>query len=257
MPRIFTSCCRSISASTGRSPGGTSNYFRTKALLRSGGWDAWNVTEDADLGVRLHRLGYRCGLIAPTTLEEAPVSLRGWTPQRARWLKGYWQTLGVHFGLDAERRRLSLPLVMTLGGAVLSALIHGTLVAALAAAVMEQGVSLPVLACLSILGAGYAGGLMGAVEGMARARLPVRIADLALLPVYWSIQFVPAVRALVQLVQNPYLWEKTEHGVSSLAETPCTSPCPRPSSRLRSVSQSSSSPAGGPASRSDRSAARG
>lgn len=238
--------------------GGTSNYFRAKALRRSGGWDAWNVTEDADLGVRLHRLGYRCGLITPTTLEEAPVGLRGWTPQRARWLKGYWQTLGVHFGLDAERRRLSLPLVMTLGGAVLSALIHGpTLAAALAVVVMEQGMSLPLLACLSILGAGYAGGLMGAVEGMARAGLPVRVADLALLPVYWSIQFVPAVRALVQLVQNPYLWEKTEHGVSSLAETSCTSPCPRPSSPLRSALQASSSPAGGPASPSDRSAARG
>lgn len=238
--------------------GGTSNYFRAKALQRSGGWDAWNVTEDADLGVRLHRLGYRCGLIAPTTLEEAPVSLRGWTPQRTRWLKGYWQTLGVHFGLDAERRRLSLPLVMTLGGAVLSALIHGpTLATALAVAVMEQGVSLPVLACLSILGAGYAGGLMGAIEGMARAGLPVRIADLALLPAYWSIQVVPAVRALVQLVQNPYLWEKTEHGVSSLAEPPCTSPCPRPSSPSRSALQASFSPAGGPASRSDRSAARG
>lgn len=238
--------------------GGTSNYFRVKALRRSGGWDAWNVTEDADLGVRLHRLGYRCGLIAPPTLEEAPVSLHGWTPQRTRWLKGYWQTLGVHFGLDAERRRLSLPLVMTLGGAVLSALIHGpTLAAALAAAVMEQGVSLPVLACLSILGAGYAGGLMGVFEGMARAGLPVRIADLALLPVYWSIQFVPAVRALVQLVQNPYLWEKTEHGVSSLAEPSCTSPCPRPSSPSRSALQASFSPAGGRDSPSDRNAARG
>lgn len=238
--------------------GGTSNYFRVRALQRSGGWDAWNVTEDADLGVRLHRLGYRCGLIAPTTLEEAPVSLRSWTPQRTRWLKGYWQTLGIHFGLDAERRRLTLPLVMTLGGAVLSALIHGpTLAAALVVTIVEQGVSLPFLACLSILGAGYAGGLMGAIEGMARARLPLRLADLALLPVYWSIQFIPAVRALVQLVQNPYLWEKTEHGVSSLAETPCTSPCPRPSSRLRSASQSSSSPAGEPASLSDRSAARG
>lgn len=238
--------------------GGTSNYFRAKALRRSGGWDAWNVTEDADLGVRLHRLGYRCGLIAPPTLEEAPVGLHGWTPQRTRWLKGYWQTLGVHFGLDGERRRLSLPLVMTLGGAVLSALIHGpTLAAALVVTIVERGVSLPALACLSILGAGYAGGLMSAVEGMARAGLPIRISDLALLPVYWSVQFLPAVRALVQLGQNPYLREKTEHGVSSLAENPCTSPCQRPSSPLRSVSQSSSSPVGGPASPSDPSAARG
>lgn len=62
--------------------GGTSNYFRTAAVRHAGGWDAWNVTEDADLGIRLHSLGYRCDMIAPMTLEEAPVSLAAWIPQR-------------------------------------------------------------------------------------------------------------------------------------------------------------------------------
>ena len=76
--------------------GGTSNHFRAAALRRAGGWDAWNVTEDADLGFRLHALGYRCNVIAPLTLEEAPTRIWPWVCQRSRWLKGYAQTLAVH-----------------------------------------------------------------------------------------------------------------------------------------------------------------
>ncbi len=42
--------------------GGTSNHFRTRNLRQIGGWDPYNVTEDADLGLRLARLGYRTGV---------------------------------------------------------------------------------------------------------------------------------------------------------------------------------------------------
>jgi cellulose synthase/poly-beta-1,6-N-acetylglucosamine synthase-like glycosyltransferase len=38
--------------------GGTSNHFRVSTLRRLHGWDAWNVTEDADMGMRLARMGY-------------------------------------------------------------------------------------------------------------------------------------------------------------------------------------------------------
>jgi glycosyltransferase XagB len=55
--------------------GGTSNHFRTSALRRVGGWDAWNVTEDADLGIRLARHAYRTVDLPSTTREEAPRSL--------------------------------------------------------------------------------------------------------------------------------------------------------------------------------------
>ena len=56
--------------------GGSSNHFRTAALRRVGGWDPYNVTEDADLGIRLHRLGYRSAAIASATYEEAPARFR-------------------------------------------------------------------------------------------------------------------------------------------------------------------------------------
>ena len=65
--------------------GGSSNHFRTAALRKAGGWDPYNVTEDADLGIRLYRLGYRATAIASTTYEEAPARFVPWIKQRSRW----------------------------------------------------------------------------------------------------------------------------------------------------------------------------
>lgn len=72
--------------------GGTSNHFRTAALTEVGGWDPFNVTEDCDLGVRLHLLGHRTALLDSTTWEEANSVVGNWIRQRSRWLKGYFIT---------------------------------------------------------------------------------------------------------------------------------------------------------------------
>jgi glycosyltransferase XagB len=76
--------------------GGTSNHFRTHILRKAGGWDPHNVTEDADLGLRLARLGFRTGVVDSFTDEEANTQLVNWLGQRARWLKGFMQTWLVH-----------------------------------------------------------------------------------------------------------------------------------------------------------------
>jgi cellulose synthase/poly-beta-1,6-N-acetylglucosamine synthase-like glycosyltransferase len=69
-------------------------HFHTASLREIGGWDAYNVTEDADLGMRLARLGYLAGMISSTTYEEAPARFGPWLRQRTRWFKGWMQTLG-------------------------------------------------------------------------------------------------------------------------------------------------------------------
>ena len=69
--------------------GGTSNHFPVAILRALGGWDPYNVTEDADLGVRLARLGYRTSVLSSVTYEEAPFTMRDWFTQRTRWLKGW------------------------------------------------------------------------------------------------------------------------------------------------------------------------
>lgn len=76
--------------------GGTSNHFRTDALRKLGGWDPFNVTEDADLGIRIAQLGMRVAMLDSTTFEEAPIRLGVWLRQRSRWMKGYMQTWLVH-----------------------------------------------------------------------------------------------------------------------------------------------------------------
>ena len=100
--------------------GGTTVFFRRRALEEIGAWDAHNVTEDADLGMRLARLGYRCEMIATTTLEEANChGVMRWVGQRSRWLKGYAITWATHMRRPAALwRDLGLEGVPRVSGAV-------------------------------------------------------------------------------------------------------------------------------------------
>ena len=85
--------------------GGTSNHFKTDKLIEIGGWDAYNVTEDAELGVRIAKNGYRSDILNSYTLEEAPFKLEDWIFQRKRWMKGYLQTFFAHF-LDFKGNKI-------------------------------------------------------------------------------------------------------------------------------------------------------
>lgn len=230
--------------------GGTSNHFRAAALRRAGGWDAWNVTEDADLGFRLHELGYRSDVISPVTLEEAPTRLRAWLCQRTRWIKGYAQTLGVHSrGSNGEARRAGLALAATLGASLGSALLHAPLALACLAAIANGQLSAQKAALYGgFLLAGYASSILAAAIGMRRAGLSGGAIDLLTMPLYWPLQSLAAVRALYQLATRPYFWDKTEHGVSTIAEQACISHSPPHLSCLQAVPPFSCSDAGAPAS---------
>jgi cellulose synthase/poly-beta-1,6-N-acetylglucosamine synthase-like glycosyltransferase len=85
--------------------GGTTLFFRRHILEELGGWDAHNVTEDADLGVRLARKGYKTELVSTVTYEEANCKAWPWVKQRSRWLKGFLITYFVH--MRRPRRLLS------------------------------------------------------------------------------------------------------------------------------------------------------
>ncbi|RMH52175.1 MAG: glycosyltransferase, partial [Zetaproteobacteria bacterium] len=108
--------------------GGTSNHFRMKVLKEVDAWDPYNVTEDADLGVRLTQLNYRVGVVNSTTFEEANSNLHNWIRQRSRWLKGYMQTYLVHMRRPLHMYRLLghvgfWGFQFFIGGTILSALI--------------------------------------------------------------------------------------------------------------------------------------
>lgn len=208
--------------------GGTSVYFRREALDRLGGWDAHNVTEDADLGIRLARHGMRCEVIDSVTGEEANCWVWPWIRQRSRWLKGYLLTWLSHIRrpgrLWAELGPLGFVAfnVLFLGGAA-SYLMMPAFWAAMASWVVSgrslwQGV-LPDWA-LWPLALSLAGGqivmLACAVVGLRRRRAIGLIAWVPMLPVYWTLGAVAAWKAVLEIAVAPFFWDKTRHGVSRL-----------------------------------------
>ena len=210
--------------------GGSSNHFRTDVLREVGAWDPYNVTEDADLGIRLARFGYRAVMFDSVTFEEAPISFAAWLRQRSRWMKGWMQTCWVH--LRQPRRlwreagwRGVLALNLYVGGSVLTALVHPLLLAYLLIGLVElvafDGSTISFDASFWLHGLAIAAGYLGtaavALIGLARRGRLGESSGLLWMPVYWVYLSIAAWRALGQFVCTPYHWEKTEHG---LAERP-------------------------------------
>jgi len=203
--------------------GGTSNHFRRDLLLKCGGWDPFNVTEDADLGVRLARLGYDVSVIDSRTLEEAPAARRSWIGQRTRWIKGWIQTYLVHM-----RRPLRLwrdlgswrftGFQVTVGATILSMLVHPWFF------ILAAWHGLPDwevlrkdpfwLICGVTLTTGYGAAWLLIVITALRSDPPRRLWSVLWLPFYWLAISFAAYRALGDLIIRPFYWEKTMHGVS-------------------------------------------
>lgn len=211
--------------------GGTSNHFRKSVLQDIGGWDPYNVTEDADLGVRLARAGYRTTVISSATYEEAPATFAPWLRQRTRWFKGWMQTWLVH--MRSPRRLLDelgadgfIVFQLIVGGTVLAALVHTVFAVQICYGLATVGASglmadplFEFYAVTLIIGYLVSGAL--GVVGLARRKLLGSAWALLFIPIYWVLLSWAAWRALIQLIRDPYRWEKTEHGLarsSRLAE---------------------------------------
>jgi cellulose synthase/poly-beta-1,6-N-acetylglucosamine synthase-like glycosyltransferase len=211
--------------------GGTSNHFRTDVLRELHAWDPFNVTEDADLGIRIGQKGYRVGVVDSTTFEEAACRTGQWVRQRSRWIKGYMQTLLVHTRRPLHLMRSVGPLgfvgfVFFIGGTVLAGLLNPFFWAlyliwlALAATGFDP-VFPQSLLFVSLFNLLAGNGAFVYLSMLA----PIRRGWLNLVPYsltvfgYWVLMSVAAYRALWQLVCDPHFWEKTPHGVST---HPCT-----------------------------------
>ncbi len=206
--------------------GGTSNHFVTSLLKEVGAWDPWNVTEDADLGLRAAVDGYRVGVINSTTWEEACSQVPAWIKQRTRWIKGYMITSAVNTR-NSVRYMKSTGVAGTVG---FLGLILGTPLAFLAYPLVVGftvvtyigydivGLFLPswllVGGVVSML---FGNAMMIIVSGLATLRRHGwRIAIFALLnPFYWVLHSVAAWRAAWQMLTSPHKWEKTPHGLEA------------------------------------------
>ncbi|MCC7260642.1 MAG: glycosyltransferase [Alphaproteobacteria bacterium] len=206
--------------------GGTSFHISLAKLRELGAWDPFNVTEDADLGIRLAGLKYKTALLESVTLEEAPARLGDWLKQRSRWIKGYIQTYITHMRAPRRLYRTLGPsgffgFQLFIGGpslVFLSAPFLWIGAGLWAAGVLSPppGTMLNILLLLSTanfaLGVGLH--LLMAMTIVTRRRWRGMTLAGACFPFYWILHSLASFKALWQLITAPHYWEKTPHGIT-------------------------------------------
>lgn len=207
--------------------GGTSNHFRVADLKKLQGWDAFNVTEDCDLGMRLVKQQYRTAIVNSTTMEEANSQLFNWYGQRSRWIKGYIQTYFVHLrDLGKFSRTLKQPDVITfqiiVGGKILSMFINPFMwlvtfsyfaFRAALGPTIESFYPAPVfymgVVCLVFGNFLY---MYSYMIGCVKRGYFELIKFALVTPFYWLAMSISAWRALFEVIFIPHYWSKTKHG---------------------------------------------
>jgi glycosyltransferase XagB len=204
--------------------GGTSNHFKTNKLKEILAWDPYNVTEDADLGIRISTSGYYAKILDSETLEEAPITIKSWLKQRSRWFKGYFQTYLVHmrnpikllrnigfkqflgFQIFIGMQTLSyicLPFIMLsfiyLGIAENDDILYPKITNF----IWITGIANIVINFIMHLIISIIITYRNSWSNMLKSTL--------LYPFYFIIHIIASYMALYQLCTNPHYWEKTEH----------------------------------------------
>ena len=208
--------------------GGTSNHFRTDVLKAVGAWDPYNVTEDADLGMRLYRLGYHAETLTRYTLEDAPIERAAWLGQRTRWFKGWMQTW-----LVLMRAPVKLSRELGLRGTIMfHVLVTGMLVSALGHPLILLFIAMTMwsmifaphatpfeigMLCVDWFNviAAYTIFMRLGWEAMGwNERMRVGI-KWHYVPIYWMLMSLAAWNAVIELRRNPFFWNKTAHKPSA------------------------------------------
>lgn len=206
--------------------GGTSNHFDSEILNSIGGWDPFNVTEDADLGLRIYQLGKKVEVIDSTTFEEANTQFGNWIRQRSRWLKGYMQTYLVHMRAPLHLYRTVgfkgfLSFQFFIGGTFVNALIVLFLYAvfviwAITKTTMFEPIFPDKLLYLNFINLIFGNVFFIYIHmlGVYKRRYLSLIPYALTAPFYWCMLSIACYKGLYQLFMKPFYWEKTTHGLS-------------------------------------------
>lgn len=206
--------------------GGTSNHFKTDAIRGVEGWDPFNVTEDADLGVRLFRRGFKTAIIDSVTLEEANSQWKNWLRQRSRWIKGYMQTYLVHTREGSQPFNQgvhALIFQLVVGGKIAFVLINPFLwLATISYFVLYAYVGPQIealyptyifyMAIFSLVFGNFLF-LYYYMIGVAKKGQWDLMKYVLLIPLYWIMISIAAFISFYQLLFKPHYWEKTLHGL--------------------------------------------
>ena len=203
--------------------GGTSNHFRRDVLMHVGAWDPFNVTEDADLGVRLHKSGYRTTMIDSTTFEEANSKVGNWIRQRSRWNKGYFVTWLVHMrnplrflrevgpaGFFSFQMMIGAPWTL-----LANPLLWGVTVFTWLHPVTAFNWMPMHYISLFLLIVGNLSWVAISVWGVCARRTYGLVPAALITFLYWGLMSVAAYKGFIQLITKPSYWEKTTHGLDA------------------------------------------
>ena len=204
--------------------GGTSNHFRTEPLREIGGWDPYNVTEDADLGMRIYRHKLKTAVIDSYTLEEANSELWNWIRQRSRWQKGYAQTFLVYMRYPLKLLReigigSFLLFQLTFGGNFYLPLVNPLLWSVTIATFVFKGsfsflFLYPVsILCLFNLVVGNSIYIIIHLYAAIKTRKYSLIPYALFIPLYWVLISIACWKGTIQLITRPFYWEKTTHAI--------------------------------------------
>lgn len=205
--------------------GGTSNHLKTKTLRRLGGWDSYNVTEDASLGLKIALLGFKTLVINSSTYEEAPISINAWLRQRARWIKGYFHTYFVYIRHPVfvfKRYKfygflffnffifLSPFLLLTFPFNIYYYISTTNEFKALGLVTKAT-----LLKCLCIFSFSY--GFLYLTYIAYQIKIRKNATNLWFTyPFYFVLHIIAAGMAVYKLIVEPHKWDKTEHGISKI-----------------------------------------
>jgi hypothetical protein len=207
--------------------GGTSNHFKTKQLQKLGSWDPYNVTEDADVGIRIYRSGLKTGMLNSYTYEEANKKVWNWIRQRSRWQKGHMQTFLVH--MRHPRKMIQnvgwkkfILFQLTFGGNILLPLVNPLLWTITILTLLLPGI-FSFLSPVSWIAFISTFNLI--VGNLIHISLYLRtviiekqfylIPAVLSMPFYWILGSIGAWKGMIQLITKPHYWEKTIHGISN------------------------------------------
>lgn len=208
--------------------GGTSNHFKTAILRDLGGWDPFNVTEDADLGIRLSKRGLTTAILDSTTYEEANSASGNWLRQRSRWIKGYIQTYLVHMRDVRQLGKNGHPIdiltfQLVIGGKIVSMLVNPILwVMTIGYFALRDniGAFIESLYWPPIFYIGAFALIIGNflylyyyMIGSLRQDRPELAIFTIFVPFYWLMMSIAAGFAMYDLVMRPFHWHKTKHGL--------------------------------------------
>lgn len=217
--------------------GGTSNHFRIDKLKQVGGWDGYNMTEDAELGIRLAKANYKISTLNSITEEECPTKIQAWLKQRSRWLKGFAQTFCEHLLLSRPISsnksliknkflkifQLNLPNIIIfftfIGMSFFSFL-------ALIIIIFNNLIYLNMIPNIIILKyLMYANiyimiiMIYGSFISICiKNKMRFNLLAFIFFPLYWTLHYIASIKSLYELIVKPFYWSKTEHGVSKIAK---------------------------------------